>query len=71
MLSCLKTFIEAYGLYMYSVFIREKLFKDLTKIVRKEIKKSSRTIFDLFANSFVYILNLANKLRIITLQQLV
>gem|GEM_PF-3961303 len=45
--------------------------KETQKIVCEQIKKSSRTIFDLFANSFVYILNLANKLRIITLQQLV
>ena len=41
------------------------------KRVREQIKKSSRTFPKLFANSFVHVLNLANSLRIITLQQLV
>ena len=56
--------------YVFSSCERSYI-KDLTKIVREEIKKSSRTISDLFANNFVYILNLVNKLRTITLQQLV
>ena len=37
------------GLYMYSVFIREKLFKDLTEILREQIKNSSRRKLKLFA----------------------
>ena len=37
------------GLYMYSLFIREKLFKDLTKILREQIKNSSRRKLKFFA----------------------
>ena len=35
--------------YMYSLFIREKLFKDLTKILREQIKNSSRRKLKFFA----------------------
>ena len=44
------------GLYMYSVFIREKLFKDLTKILREENRNCSRRKLKLFANNFLFVL---------------
>ena len=39
--------------YVFLSSCERSYIKDLTKIVREEIKKSSRTIFILFANNFL------------------